>query len=940
MDLVPGRAAELALLDSACQDVRRGSGRLVLITGEAGIGKTRLTQAVWELADSEGMARARGWCMDDPGAPTLWLWRRVARDVAGLGAALDLEREAEVDDDYRFRLGERVASTLASNAATSGLVLILEDIHWADSLSLAVLRRLLPEVIGMPLLLVATARENGLADSVLGRLLPDLLRSPSTVTITLAGLSAGAVAGWLGGDPRTAAWEPYAEELVARTGGNPLFIRSLTEEAQPRSGLEVASALVERPTWRTVLVAPYRSLGDVARRTVATAAVLGERLSPQLLAHALDRDVHAVSAELADAVTAGILHFGDTGLAFKHALVRDAIVAELDPAERERAHMGAAMALEATGDPMLVGPAAVHWSRVDGPSAAARCRDLATHAATAQVLAPESGIELARLALASARRLHADDGEIAEHLVAVTRFAWAAGRMQEALESCAEALALAEAAGRPDVMADAALVPQGVGSVDVAQLVGQMCVRTLRVLPKSEGTRRARLLALSAASAAEAAQSPPSPGDPPVGRSPDELSAEALASARASGDLEAELETIAARHYVLSYPQTITERTALAARAVELAPTATTSMGALWGHLWQADLGFQRGDLLAVRQSIADVERVADRRSSPVARWHALRLTSALAALVGSFDEARQAAAEARLIADRVGDIAMMGMHHAFHVQLATLRGDPTDLLPDVLEVLQSAPPIPLVQAALPLVHTLLGDLDAARSAFIPLRGIPTRMPLGPRWVGTVGQIGFAAVVVGDADVARECHRLLLPCRSWCGGDGGGSPFALGSAQTPLGQLAQTFGDLPLAAGHFDRGIAVDDRIGAAPYAALGRLGLAECLSSADPCKARAVVTQAVVDLERLSMPGPLARAKKLADRLAAGPGRGERPGGLSARELEVARLLAQALTNQQIADQLFLSVRTVESHVRSTLAKLGLTNRTEIVLWVRDEDL
>lgn len=119
--------------------------------------------------------------------------------------------------------------------------------------------------------------------------------------------------------------------------------------------------------------------------------------------------------------------------------------------------------------------------------------------------------------------------------------------------------------------------------------------------------------------AAEATQSPRALGEvADAEQSPAALSAEALRAAEASGDRQAELETIAARHFVLSYPQAIAERSVLAERAVELGTSSTTTMGALWGHLWQADLAFQRGDVPAVQQATTEVEGVADRRSS---RW-------------------------------------------------------------------------------------------------------------------------------------------------------------------------------------------------------------------------------------------------------------------------------------------------------------------------------
>lgn len=928
----------------------------MLLSGAAGIGKSRLAQAAAERAAGMGMRVAQGYCLDDPGAPAWWPWQRVARELPELAGALDAAGAGEPDDAARFRLGQAIRFALGGAAAECGLAVVLEDLQWGDDVSVAALRHLLPELSSMRVLAVATVRDDAAAQrSPFARVAGDLARSANVVPMPLRGLGRSAVEQWLGSDPDTSGWLPFVDELVALTGGNPFYIRSLTSELGAGSAQEVRQALAARPSWRGVLVGAFRDLPDGARHTIATAAVLGERLSPSLLASATGRPIAEVSEQLSAGVTAGLLHFGPTGLAFTHALVRDAIVAELTVPQRAEAHARIAAALEATGDVLLAGPSAIHWSRVEGREAAQHCRDQAARAAdtAARALAHEQAVEFARLRLASARALGAGESEQAEILLDLARHEWAAGLLPDALGSCSAGIDLADAAGRVELMADLALVPQGIGSVDVAQTVGRMCRRALSVLPEGAVLRRARLLAQCAVATAEAAGTGQPEDDPTNPGSADALSAAALRTARASGDPVAELETIAARHLVLSYPQAIAERTELAARAVVLGATATTTMGALWGHLWQADIALQLGDLLAMDRAVTEIEGVADRRASPVARWHALRLKALREVMLGNLDEACALAGSACELGMRVGDISMVGMYHAFLIQLALVRGDPAQLPPDALELIRRAPKIPLVRAALPLLLALRGDLDAARVEFAPLRGLPARMPLGPRWAGTIGQIGHAAIRLSDAEVARQCYRLLLPTARWCAGDGGGSPFSAGSNELLLGWLAQASSDWDTAAGHFERAAEVDDRLGARPFAALARLHLAECLvagiptrteSAGDPAHSRQLAEAAAAEFERLDMPGPLLRARTL---LAGMPVSASVAGldtrarargvGLTSRESEIAELVGQALTNQQIADRLFLSVRTVESHVRSILAKLNLTTRTEIAVWLRD---
>ena len=930
-----GRSEQLAVIDGAVSGAADGRGGLVLVTGEPGIGKTLLGQAALERAASRGLRVAHGYAVDDPGAPVLWPWRRVARRLPELEAVLAAVAAPDLDDDaVRFGVSEAVADALGRAAEPSGLLVLLDDLHWADSLSVALLRHVAFDLATSGVVVVVTARDD--PSTPFGRAMPDLLRSGASVPVPLSGLPARDVAEWLTTDPAAAAWLPLADELVSRTDGNPFYIRVLTTQDPPPSG-NLDEALVERSGIRGLLVAPYLQLPDEARHTIATAALLSERLSPQLLSAATGRTVSQVSDHIAIGTRAGLLQHGPTGLSFVHALVRDAVIAHTGPHERAVIEAAIATAMDATGDELLVGPSAVHWDRAAGPEASARCRDGARLAAAraAAAHAPEEAVAFARMSLRHARRLGAVGADLAERLVELAQYEWLVSLVPAAIESCVEAVDLAEAAGRPDLMARAALVLQGVGSMGVARVADRLCQRALALIPEEDLAARAGLMSLRAVAAAEEA----------VDRSADPLSAMALDLARRSGSAHAELEAIAARHYVLSYPQAIEERTLLAERAVALGRTSTTALGVLWGHLWLADVALQRGEPGALNAAIQEIGRIAAQRSSPVGRWHEHRLRAQWSAVQGAFDEARSETEAGLRIAQRAGDESMVGMSFAFRVQLAHLRGDPTEIPEEALPILEHAPPIPLVQAAIAQTLALLGERGRAVAILDGVRDVADRMPLGPRWMGTVGQIGLAATAVDDAELARRCHALLAPTAHWFSADGGGTPFFHGSNEYPVGTLALAGGLVGAAKGHFERAVDANLRIGARPYVALARLGLAQCLALEPelvPSKPRpsertlgSLAAEAADTFRLLDMPGPLSRAERL---LAQVSPEADPRHVLTPREFEVARLVGEAQTNQQIADRLFLSVRTVESHVRSALSKLRFSTRTELALWVRGE--
>jgi DNA-binding NarL/FixJ family response regulator len=166
-------------------------------------------------------------------------------------------------------------------------------------------------------------------------------------------------------------------------------------------------------------------------------------------------------------------------------------------------------------------------------------------------------------------------------------------------------------------------------------------------------------------------------------------------------------------------------------------------------------------------------------------------------------------------------------------------------------------------------------------------------------------------------------------------GDGSGVVFCAGSLQRNIGDLALATGRVAEAIRRYTDAIEMNARVGARPFLALSRLGLAQAMVARDGPgdlrEARPLATEAAAEFRRLDLPGPLAAAGTLLARIDV---RARAASPLSPRECEVAALIARAMSNRQIAERLVLSERTVETHVRSILAKLGYATRTEIATW------
>ena len=942
LGILAGRDPELATLRRWLAEALAGHGRLVVLTGPPGIGKTRLAE---ELADGARRAGQRvlwGRAVEERGAPPLWPWRRILDAVGGAGERDRLATDpgrARVDDltAVRFRAAAAAADALTAAAHAADLLIVLEDLHWADHASLFLLRELAAELPASRLLVLATCRDT--AGDPWRAALADLARLPGLQVMRLAPLGEAAVDKILQ-TAGVAADPDVARFVYARSEGNPLYVATLARVLAAQPGIaphtDTVACIAGGSAEISHLVSSLSGgLDEGTRGLLAAASVLGTEFGSELAASVsgADQDVLAAlaAAEAAGLATRRLNRPGSWR--FSHGLIRDGIYASLGEDQRVTLHGRAAAALEplAREAPERGGEVAAHLLRAAPDRTALRqAADWAAAAATAATgaLAFEDAASYLATALAAAEAAGASDADRAALLIELATAEYRAGQLAASLQHAVAAADRAESARRADLLADAALVVRGIGHHQVAFTLLGLCDRALAD-PGGPAARRARLLAQRASALAEVGDMEAADAD----------SAAAMTAARAAGDPAAELDAIRARVAALSAPQHRTEWLRLGARTVELAAATGQPIAAVLGRVWRIDASYQLMNLEAVDTEIALIAQLAESTRLPLARWHLLRQQASRAALAGHFATARDRSEEARQLAVRIQDVSGAGMSYAFALMTATIRGDLTELQPDFFEVLAAAPPIPVVRASQAWALFATGRTDEARAVYETLRQLPAAGDRDVRTLGSLIQLIDLMVAYRDTGTAQATYDLFHPLAARGGTVGSGLVTVHGSVHWPLGRLAALLGRTEQALDHFASALALNTRLGARPFVVVTRLDWATTLAGRaagdDLAQARELARQAAGEARRLDMPGPAARAERLARELEQAIGAAN---PLTRREREIARLISDGLTNRAIADRLVLSERTIEGHVRSTLAKLQLTNRTELAAWALRE--
>jgi hypothetical protein len=520
------RERELAALLAAAADARRGRGGVVTLSGEPGIGKTRLAEEAAAEARSAEMLVAWGRAWEAGASPAFWPFTQIARTLRRAGVELppelapllpELRPGAPASDD-RFALYDAVLRVIEDAAEERPLYLVLDDLHAADEATVSLAGFLAPNLADLRVLLVVTFRD------VEARLSPG--RLDALVALGRAGqalrpgrLSRAGVARLVQAEGSPHLGDDAVERLHRASEGNPLFVGELLHVAAASPATAAADEIPDGV--RAAIRAHLGQLPGDMRAMLEVAAVLGPELPATTLAEVIDPSpsVEALVARLAEARDLGVLvEPSPSRFAFSHGLFREVLSADLG-ARRAPLHRRAADVLERlhAGEPTAPLAEIARHLRAAGPEMAARARDAAVAAAdrAAATLAHEEAVALREHALAAHELAQpADARRRADLLIALAEDQMRAGRSVDGAATCARAAALARDLGDAERLARAALARGAMlqpGRVD-AELVALLdeAVARLRERPADPHHLRARLVA-RLASARQPARDPSGP---------------------------------------------------------------------------------------------------------------------------------------------------------------------------------------------------------------------------------------------------------------------------------------------------------------------------------------------------------------------------------------------------------------------------------------------
>ncbi len=883
--LFVGRTAERAVLETAWKSAGQGSRQVVFLAGEPGIGKTRLATEMALAAHAEGATVLLGSCAEDlavPYEPFVEALRHLAGGLSDAalaehlgGCGADLTRllpelavrlpglaspqgsEAEAE---RYALFAAATGFLASVSRSRPVFLVLDDVHWATTPTVLMLRHLLRSVQPMELLVICTYRDTDVGRGhPLVDLLADLRRDDAGVArVVLRGLSDAesiALMEGLAGHEFSGVNLEAAQAVHSEADGSPFFMRELL-----RHLIESGALVRDGDGWtyrgdpaalgipesvREVIGRRLGRLPEATERLLSWGAVAGREFDVEILVALAGESRRRVVEMLEPACRANLVReVADAPgrFAFAHGLIRHTVYSELGPAQRVEAHRAVAEALEALGGELS--SLAHHWAEAT-PATSVRGGDVAKAAGYAEAAARRAMASLAYEEavhhFAAALR-HVDPTRRLDLMIDLGEAQRCAGDPTHR-DTLLTAGRLAHQARDAASAAHAALANQrGVfarmGAVDVDRVTAlEAAVAAVGDAPTAV---RARLLAALATEVHYEGQ-----GRGLV------LAQDALAVARQSGDAATLAESLAALWLAAWGTDDHGIRVELSAELSILARGLGSRVLAFRAAVAAFHTAIENSDLAGADQALADCERIAGELGQPTLAWRVTHLHMLRATAVGSLVEVEHWSAEAARLGAASGQPDGLPLSSGAPAMMRILQGCPAQALHILEPVIAQFPGATVFPAIQAWAFAEDGRIDEAAAILDRLFGSTDfdRVPRDHHRPLTLCALSRVCHRLQDETMAQELYQALIPFRSVTVT---GQTTWLGPAAYDLGLLATMLGRYDEADRLFADALAAQQRLPAQVAALHTRLGWAGMLlrrgDAVDAARARVLLDVARAD--------------------------------------------------------------------------------------------
>jgi DNA-binding CsgD family transcriptional regulator len=964
-----GRSRELAALRALVPRSEGEGRRAALLAGEAGSGKSRLVRELAHEVAGDGDLVLYGACdsvVRTPYGPVVEALQQLVRqheqlelgselrsaapelvrllpDLADVVGTLPPRRPADPDAE-RHRLHSAVADLLTAAGTRAPLLLVVEDVHWADAPTLLLARHLLRAAADARMLFVATYRDlDADAPAELSETLVDVQRTEGVVRMRLTGLSTNEVAEFVRLAAGVEADADVTTALGELTEGNAFFVTELWRELVDSDLVEVAAtgvrllrpmgAIATPDSVREVVSQRLARLEPATTSMLELAAVAGADFELGVLRLAATVEEGVLLDAMDEGVRSGTLvEVPARGLAYRfaHELVRRALVDRLTAARRAEFHLKVAEALErcSLGSEDRLADLAYHFAEAAPVGGAGRAVSYSVRAAeaAAAALAFEQAIEHFRVAL----ELGIDDQlERARVLLRLGDACHKAGRAVEALEAFSETAELARALEDRELLALAAIGFEeacwrpGIVDAGAAQLLEEA---------ESSGEQNPELRVRLLGGLARALDFRGEQERGALARD------EAIHLARQQGDRRG-LANVLAASYWSRGTSTIEEIYEMLSEAKAIALELGDAELMAEAMSWRVPALVVLRDHDGASRELADLFEVAVRLNEPFRLHVAEHYASALALCNGDLPRAEASATRSAELSRLLTGRDASGVYGIQMFGIRREQGRLAELAP-IVRLLTARGGDGAWRPGLAVLLAELGMEDEARGELrrIVSGGLDDLRP--SLWLASLAYLADACATLGDAATAEVVYDELEP-HAGSNVMIGHLVSCCGAADRFLGAVSAVLGDWERSEAFFEAAIGLNQALGARTWLAHTRFEYARMLlrrgATHDRDRAAAHLGEAAALADAVGMRALHTRIERLGSSVALPR---SLPDDLSPREVEILRLVARGLSNKEIGRELTISEHTAANHVRSILRKTGCANRTEATTYAHRRGL